>query len=166
MPPLIAPPARSAPALPPGRRRPSRAVVAAALAVGVGLGLGGCAQAEQAARSAVEEAAREAVMEATGPAGEAARESAREQARRAVDDALDQARGTCSQLLAVPRATREAEADNLLRAFWLTELTTDAPPAETVEAFHDAVVERCEDSRETQAADVVREVWESGEFAP
>ncbi len=138
----------------------------AAAALLAAAGVAGCAEAEQAARGVVEQAARDAVAEAEQAAGTAAEESARAAAGDAVDEALQRANGTCDQLLDVPVRTREENAGALLRAYWLTELTADTPSPETIEAFHDAVVERCEDSLETQAADIISEVWDTGEFAP
>ncbi|WP_336922554.1 hypothetical protein [Aquipuribacter sp. SD81] len=148
-----------------GRRRahPAAVVAAGLLALGA---LAGCAEAEQVARTAVEDAAREAVVEATAGAGEVGSAQAREQARDAVDDALAQVPGTCRDLLRVPEATREEYALQVLRGFWLSELTTQDPPTETAEAFAEAVAVRCEDSLETAGSDVITEVWETGEFAP
>lgn len=137
-------------------------VLAGALAVL----LAGCSQAERDARSAAEEAAREAVGQATAAGDETASEAAREQAQRALDATLDQMSGTCADVLAVPAGTRDEQAHALLRAFWLTELTTEEPSQATADEFAEAVVDRCDDSRETDAATVLREVWETGDHAP
>jgi hypothetical protein len=128
--------------------------------------LGGCAEAEQIARSAAEDAARDAVAEATGAAGGVVEDAAREQAQAAVDSALEQLPGTCADVVALPAATRDEQAEAVLRGFWLGELTTADPPAETVDAYASAVVDACEDARETEASVVLREVWESGAYAP
>lgn len=128
--------------------------------------LAGCAEAEQIARSAAEDAARDAVAEATSAAGGAVEGAAREQAEAAVDNALDQLPGTCKDVLALPAATRDEQAEAVLRGFWLGELTTADPPAETVDAFAAAVVAACDDARETEASVVLREVWATGTYAP
>lgn len=128
------------------------------------VGLGGCSAAEQAGRSAAEDAAREAVERAT--AGAVDTEAARERAQDAVDGALDSLPGTCADVLAVPDRTRREQAEAVLGAFWLSELSTEQPSAEQVDAFAEAVVTRCEDSKETDAGSVLRDVWATGDHLP
>lgn len=151
----------------PTRPRSSRRALAALVALPLGaVLLAGCAQAEELARGAAEDAAREAVAEATAGVGDVGSEAAREQAQQAVDGVLDSLPGTCADVLAQPASVREEQARAVLRSFWLGELSQETPPDTTVEAFEEAVVDRCDDSRETQASDVIREVWQSGSFAP
>lgn len=129
--------------------------------------LAGCAEAERAARSATDELARDAVVQATASATDAtAAGAAREQAQQVLDRSLDSLPGTCDDVLALPASTRDEEALTVLRAFWLAELVAEDPPAETVERFEEAVVEQCRDSRETEAATVLREVWDTGSYGP
>ncbi|WP_380165517.1 hypothetical protein [Jannaschia sp. R86511] len=157
------------PCPPPARRAPRRVRRATVTVLGAVLLAGaaaGCSQAEQAARSAAEDLARDRVAEATAAADEAASQAARAQAQQALDTTLDQLSGSCADVLALPAGVRDDQAHALLRAFWLTELTAEEPPAATAEAFAEAVVDRCDDSRETDAATVLREVWETGSYRP
>lgn len=140
-------------------------MVAGAVALALPV-LAGCAEAEQAARSATDELARDAVVQATAAADAAASGAAREQAQQVLDRSLDSLPGTCDDVLALPASTRDEEALTVLRAFWLADLVAEDPPAETVEQFEEAVVERCQDSRETEAATVLREVWDTGSYGP
>lgn len=128
--------------------------------------LAGCSEADRSARSAVEQAAREAVQQATSQADGTGTDEARQRSADALGDALDSLPGTCSDVLSLPPRTRAQHADDVLRAFWLTDMDADEPPPEAVDAFAEAVVTRCEDSRETAAAVVLREVWETGSYGP
>jgi hypothetical protein len=148
------------------RARSTRpAAAAAALGVLV-LALSSCLHVEEVTRSAAEQSARDAVAQITAGAGDAAAEAAREQAQGAVDTALDQLPGTCADVIDLPKAVRHDQAEQVLRGFWLAELTTADPPAEAVEQFEAAVVAACRDSRETEASVVLREVWQTGEHTP
>ncbi|MGJ7441282.1 hypothetical protein [Aquipuribacter sp. MA13-6] len=151
----------------PRAARPRRAglVVAGAAALALS-GLVGCAEAEQAARSATDQVARDAVVQATAAADGAASGAARAQAQQALGHSLASLPGTCDDVLALPASTREEQALTVLRAFWLADLVAEDPPADTVEQFEEAVVEQCRDARETGAATVLREVWDTGSFGP
>jgi hypothetical protein len=139
----------------------------------------GCGVAESAG-DRIEQEAQERVDSAIDSAVEGAADRveqelaeqgvvARDEAQGLLDRALDELEGsgaTCGGYSVQPEDQRREQMGSLLRAFWLAELQTQAPSADVVGAFTADVDARCTASPDTAVAQVARESYATGVFAP